>query len=290
MEINSDAVGSELRGFTTPVTWRDTMNYAAAIGDANPRYFDDEREEGIIAHPLFSVALLWPMMERMRDVMKQRDYSPDIIATMVHYSEYLEFHRPVIPGDNLSITGSIAAILPHRSGTHVIIRLEAKSGTEPVFTEFSGVLLRGVRCADEGRGGNAIPRVPEYRGNNPPQWESIIHIDELRPYLYDGCTDIFFPIHTSKKFARSVGLPGIILQGTATLAYAAREIINREADGDPRRLKLISCRFTGMVLPGTDIHITLDGSEAPKDYRNLFFHVLSQGERAISNGFAHIQS
>jgi len=289
MEINSDAVGTELSEYTTQVTWRDTMNYAAAIDDANPCYFDDEREEGIIAHPLFSVALLWPMIERIREIMERRGYTPEIIATMVHYSEYLQFHRPVIPGDHLSITGSIAAIVPHRSGTHVITRLDAKSDTAPVFTEFSGILLRGVQCADEGSGGNEIPRVPEYSGDNPSHWESIIYINELRPYLYDGCTDIFFPIHTSKKFARSVGLPGIILQGTATLAYAAREIINREAGGDPRQLKSISCRFTGMVLPGTDIHIILDGSEALNDYRNLFFHVLSQGERAISRGYARIQ-
>jgi hypothetical protein len=51
----------------------------------------------------------------------------------------------------------------------------------------------------------------------------------MRPYVYDGCTNIYFPIHTSVGFARMVGLPDIILQGTATLAYAARELADREA-------------------------------------------------------------
>jgi acyl dehydratase len=46
------------------------------------------------------------------------------------------------------------------------------------------------------------------------------------------------------------GLPGIILQGTATLAIALREIIEKEADGNSGRISSLFCRFTGMVLPG----------------------------------------
>lgn len=49
-----------------------------------------------------------------------------------------------------------------------------------------------------------------------------------------------------------MGLPGIIHQGTATLAYAARELVNREARGNPALLKALACRFTGMVRPGSD--------------------------------------
>ena len=90
-----------------------------------------------------------------------------------------------------------------------------------------------------------------------PLWERRIPIDAMRPYLYDGCTGIFFAIHTSRRFARQVGLPGIILQGTATLAYGVREMINREAGADPLRLKTVSCRFTGMVFPGTSICVQL---------------------------------
>lgn len=44
--------GMRLRDYETNVAWRDVMNYSAAIGDANPRYFDDERPGGIIALPL----------------------------------------------------------------------------------------------------------------------------------------------------------------------------------------------------------------------------------------------
>ena len=98
-----------------------------------------------------------------------------------------------------------------------------------------------------------------------------------------------FPIHTSKKFARQVGLPGIILQGTATLALAVRELIKREANGQPSLLKEIYCRFTGMVLPGSDIILKVYGASADNNVGHSFFDVMSQnGAKVVSHGYALI--
>jgi acyl dehydratase len=105
--------------------------------------------------------------------------------------------------------------------------------------------------------------------------------------IYDGCTNIVFPIHTSKKFAHQVGLPEIILQGTATLALAVRELIKREAESRPWRLKEIYCRFSGMVFPGSDI--TLQVYEASPQSGRSYFDVLNQkGEKILSHGYAFI--
>lgn len=42
MEFDSHFVGTSIKPYRTKIVWRDTMNYAAAIGDNNPAYFDDE--------------------------------------------------------------------------------------------------------------------------------------------------------------------------------------------------------------------------------------------------------
>ena len=71
---------------------------------------------------------------------------------------------------------------------------------------------------------------------------------------------------------------GIILQGTCTLALAARELVNREAGGDPGRLKTLSCRFSGMVRPGTTISLELKF----RNKEDLFFEVTTEvGQAAI---------
>jgi len=150
--------------------------------------------------------------------------------------------------------------------------------------------MRGVKCSDDGLCPNPLPEGPLAEEGAEPLWESRIPIDPLRPHIYDGCTDIVFPIHTSRAFARQVGLPGNILQGTATLAFAVRELINREAGGDPLALKSVFCRFTGMVLPGTVIRVQLVGKSRKHDATNLHFIVLNQeGQRAISGGYALVK-
>ena len=165
----------------------------------------------------------------------------------------------------------------------MITRLEATDqDSKPIFTEFIGGLMRGVECLDQGRGKESIPPVPKITYNKSIQWESSMDIDPLQPFVYDGCTQIHFPIHTSKQFAHQVGLPDIILQGTCTLAFAVKEIVNREAGADPHRVQSIACRFSDMVMPGTAITIQLMIRD---DIGNVFFQVLnSHGKRAISHG------
>src|SRR6185295_17780379 len=55
MEVASIYAGSLSKPLTCEVTWRHAMNYAAAVHDQNPWYFDDERDEGIVAPPMLAV-------------------------------------------------------------------------------------------------------------------------------------------------------------------------------------------------------------------------------------------
>jgi len=288
MQLSSHFVGQGLKPLTRHFTWRDTMNYAAAVDDANPAYFDDDREDGIIAPPLFSVALTWPVTANIGDYLQDQTFPRELLLTQVHYTEHILFFRPLKPEATLTITGQIVAILPHRAGTHVVMRYDASDEQgRPIFTEHIGAMLRGVKCGDQGHGHSTLPLVPGPSAEEKPIWETPVSIDTARPFIYDGCTNISFPIHTSRKFARQVGLPGTILQGTATLAYATRELINQEADGDPSRLNAIACRFTGMVQPGTDIIIRLVDRCRVAEGLEVHFVVLNhKGHKAISKGYA----
>jgi acyl dehydratase len=291
MKLTSDFVGAALKEYTCTVNARRIMNYAAAIGDTNSVYFNDERPEGIIAPPLFPVAVTWPIVENITDYLEAQGFPKEILFTQVHYSEHLSIHRPVTPGSNLKIKGAIAAIQPHRAGTCVITRFDALDADgNHLFTEHIGAMMRGVECADAGKGSESVPSVPHQMKESAALWESVISIDPLAPFIYDGCTNIHFPIHTSVKFAYQVGLPGIIHQGTATLALAVHNILNKEAGGDPHRLATLYCRFTGMVLPGSAIRVRLTGKNQVSGGTDLFFTVLNAEEkRAINDGYIRLK-
>jgi acyl dehydratase len=282
----------KLKPYETTVTERWAMNYAAAIGDDNPHYFDDERPEGIVAPPMLSAALTWVVSGNIWDYLGGADFPTEVLATQVHYSEHLAWQQPLRPGMRLRIQGEVAAILPHRAGTQIVLRYEAAEiGGEPVFCEHIGGLLRGVRCSDEGRGAQDLPHIPSAPQVGKPGWEAAVLIGRLDSYLYDGCAQIHFPIHISPAFARAVGLPGIILQGTATLAHAARLIVDDQLGGDPRGLKVLACRFGAPVTPGSVIRVRLQAEGAAGGGKELFFEVLNAaGERAVRGGYARVDN
>nr|NJM03260.1 hypothetical protein [Desulfobacula sp.] len=290
MNLDKSLVGTKLKTYHTEISPRAISNYAAAVEDNNPRYFDDERKRGILSPPVMPVAVTWPVLSRLDKFIDSEDFPTEVLMTQVHYTEHLILHRPMQPGDHLSIHGHIKAFLPHRAGTHALICLEAKdAGGLPVFTETIGAMLRGVSCG-EGASDGEISPVPENDGGTEILWTSDIPISPERPYVYDGCTGIEFPIHTSPAFARMVGLPGIILQGTATLAYAVRELVNREAGRDPERIAEIACRFSGMVRPGSTIKVCCIGQKKQANHRDVFFEVLNENkEKAIRNGYIKIK-
>jgi len=290
MEISPNLVGTHLKPYSAQIHWRDTMNYAAAIFDSNPLFFDDERNGGVLVHPMFSVAVTWPIVEHLSEYLDTADIPLEVLLTQVHYTEHLIFHRQLRPDEKLTINGKIVAVLPHRAGTHIIVRFQAlDQDQELVFTEFNGAMLRGVQCGGVGQKEEDCPVIPDDRDVHRLRWEQRIAIDPLLPFIYDGCTHIVFPIHTSTKFAHQVGLPQIILQGTATLALVVRELIKREAESQPLRLKEIYCRFSGMVLPGSDITVQVYEALADQKSGRSYFDVLNpKGEKVLSHGYALI--
>ena len=64
-------------------------------------------------------------------------------------------------------------------------------------------------------------------------------------------------IHVDDEFARSVGLPGIILHGMCTMAICAQAVIDGVADSDPARLRRLAVRFSKPVLPDSDLVTTI---------------------------------
>jgi acyl dehydratase len=62
------------------------------------------------------------------------------------------------------------------------------------------------------------------------------------------------PIHLDDDFARSVGLPGVIAHGLLQMGILAT--VAAEAAGGPDRLRRLSVRFGGMVLPGDTVTFT----------------------------------
>ena len=82
---------------------------------------------------------------------------------------------------------------------------------------------------------------------------------------YAGASGDFNPIHWNERFARSVGLPGVIAHGMYTMAQAGKFVA--EWAGDPGAVTEFGVRFSAMVpVPDDDqgAAIEVSGTVADK--------------------------
>ena len=111
-----------------------------------------------------------------------------------------------------------------------------------------------------------------------------VHVDDDQTYRYRDASGDTMPIHVDDDFAKSVGLPGIIVHGLCTMAMCSQAVVKTVAGGDPSRLKRLAVRFSKPVLPGNDIVTTVyelgDGAYA--------FEATSAGATVIKDGRAEV--
>ncbi len=286
LTIDSKFVGVPWKEETQQISWRDTTNFAASLSDMNPYYMDDARTGGICAPPTFPVKLCWRIILAGRANYIDMPYPQEVWDTLMHYTEYIEIDRLIKPPVQILIKTEISAMLPQRAGTQIVHKQTVTDmDGKPFHTEYIGSMLRDVECPDGGKG--SLPEYQKTKYTGKPIWEAPIFINPELPYIYDGCNDLVFAIHTSPKFARSVGLPSNVLHGSANLALGIREVINHELGGDPTRVKAIGGKFTAMVLPGNNVKVQLFERKAANGSVELFWQLLNEttGKVAVSYGY-----
>ena len=285
MPLHTSIVGAPAGERVVTITTRHCTAYAAGTDDLNERYFDDARAGGVVAPPMFGVSLDWAL----RGVLTSATgLSAEESLRGVHATHDMLFHRPIRPGDELAVRGTVVQAEGRPPGTYLVTRYDTTDAAgSPVLTVYYGSLFRGVDTHGEARTIDAAPQLVERVRSTHPRWEAAVAVARQAPHVYSECADIYNPIHTERTVALAAGLPDIIVHGTLTLAYAARELLDREAGGEPERLQRIACRFGGMVVPGSTIRVRLDGEAGTPDGRVLFFSVAAaDGAPAVRDGVA----
>lgn len=153
MAINRDYVGRSFPAAESFVVGREHIRqFATAIGDPNPLYHDLEAAKAagypdLVAPPTFLTALAMnrPTID-VRDPDLNLDYS-----LVVHGEQRYTLSRPVVAGDELTITGTIEEI--RDAGRNELLRATYEFRTtagELVATAQSTLVSRGTAASAEG--------------------------------------------------------------------------------------------------------------------------------------------
>jgi acyl dehydratase len=130
MAIDKSIIGRTGKPFTVPIEWSKVREFARAIRDPNPVYFDPELAKkecgGIPVPPTFLQAASFWMGE---DSMPTANFD---LRRILHGEQEFEFLKPIFVGDVLTGTSRIADVYEKEGGrggkmTFMVTEIEYKN-------------------------------------------------------------------------------------------------------------------------------------------------------------------
>jgi acyl dehydratase len=287
MAIPTTLAGLRLDPMIHHVDERWTMAYAASLGNTQDHYLDTTRDDGVVAHPLFSVCPEWPPIVQSRALSEGLGITRDEVLTGVHATHDVIVHRLVRPGDVLSTSLEITGVVDISPGAMSTTSLETtdSAGRPVASTRQHGIYLGVHTSGPDHPDPTPWPAIDGQERCGEPI-ETRVELLAEAAHLYTECARIWNPIHTSKKVALAAGLPDIILHGTANLAHGVSAVVRTHADDRPELVRRIAGRFAAMVLLPSHLTIRIWPPNATGDNTaTVPFEVLNaDGAPAVKDG------
>ena len=239
MGLNKELVGKDYGEITYEVTPESIEKYARATNDDNEIYFS----ENAVASPVFPFV---PAFGKLAEAGLDPELQADVMR-LVHGEEEHVLHAPIRVGDTLTLRTTLEAVESKDSGeTFTLKTVVTNQNGEQVADVFTNSFIRG-----SGGGGSKAPA----EAQEAPEivYEESVKVDQDQTVRYAEASGDTNPIHVDEEFAKMVGLPGIILHGMCTMAFAGKAAVKGLAGGDPTRIKRIAVRFSKPVLPGQEL-------------------------------------
>jgi acyl dehydratase len=257
-----------------------TIAYAKATNDPVKQHLD-----GALAPPVFAVV---PATQIMADATLS--VVPDELMLRILHGEHdFRFHRPIDPGETLTLRARPAGVAGKPSGVVVTTQIETRSLThgDLVNEQFFTGFFRGG-AFDGSRGAGSPPHAfDEALRSREPGFTVTQRFDADQTFRYAGPAGDPMPIHTDDDFARQMGLPGIIIHGLCTIAFISHALIGEISPAAPARLKRLAVRLSSPVLPGQAITTSVwaTGKHAGRD-RYSFETESDAAKLVIKDGLA----
>jgi acyl dehydratase len=203
--------------------------------------------DDVAGGPVFAIVPVWNAIAPASEAVA----SGDVRRFVVHYEHDMLLHRPLMAGMRVVSRATPVAVLLRPNGTSLVIKTETHDEDgELVNEQYVTEFFRGVQ-ADEGVG----ERAPDHRleADGDPVAEVTYLVAEDQPARYAAASGDDFAIHLDDEFARRVGLPGRIVHGLCTMAFAGRAVLEAAGIEDPRAVTRIAVRFSAPLFPGETV-------------------------------------
>jgi acyl dehydratase len=209
------------------------------------------------------------------------DESLDIdMLRLVHGEHDMRFHGPLVDGTSLHVTGELLSVDQKASGRVYAFALYGDVAGDRIV---EGRTAYFVRSASPPPKKGPKPPPPELPA---PSWtvEQPVALDQATRYA--EASGDRNPIHIDEGVARKAGLPGVILHGLCTMAFAARDLLAHYAPDQPAKLRRLGVRFARPVFPGQTLTLQVWESEGACTFQT----VNPDGKPVLTGGVVEVDA
>ncbi|MDQ3730025.1 MAG: MaoC family dehydratase N-terminal domain-containing protein [Actinomycetota bacterium] len=279
--FNADAIGKAGDPVSFSVEEKRIAAYAEATNDPISQHASGE-----LAPPVFSIV---PAFQSL--ALASISVIPgELIGAILHGEQDFHFHAPMHPGMELETISKPIGMRQRSSGVTVVVHGETRDAAGELVTEqYMTSFVRGAEGAEDT--GDEAPghAFPQELREREPDAKVDQTFDSDQTFRYAEASGDPMQIHLDEEFAKSVGLPGIIIHGLCTMAFASVAAIEGYAADDPSRLKRLAVRFASIALPEQTITTELwDAGESDGVERYAFETKSDGGATVIKDGWAEI--
>jgi acyl dehydratase len=278
-QFNVDALGTWTAEKEHEITAEQTIAYAKATNDENPRHLSGE-----VAPPLF--AIVPPFSQLGEPTMAV--VAPELLMRVLHGEQDIHFHQPIVPGMKLVTRAAPLGVHSAPSGVTLHTKVETRTADgEPVNDQWMVAFFRGAdEQVDAGETAPSHRFEPDQLSADPVATVSQAY-DEDQTYRYSEASGDMMPIHLDEDIAKSVGFPGIIIHGLCTMAFTSRAAVQELCDGETERLGRLAVRFSRPAFPGQTIE-TVIRKAVGQDGAYAFETTADDGTVVIKDGLAEV--
>lgn len=279
MSRYDDLLAFRFPRFDQTYTVRDTILYALGAGGGQDPLDPDELrfvyEKDLFVLPSMAVTLAYPGFW-------YRDLNPglDFVRTL-HASERIELDGPLPAAARVTALPEIVAVHDKGDGRGSLV-----VSRRQIFDVDSGQRLGTVQqtsfCrGDGGLGGPIVPAPPpEAIPPREPDHTVVIPTLPQAALIYRLSGD-YNPLHVEPDFAAAAGFDRPVLHGLSTYGHICRALVKQYGLLAGGYMRLMDCRFTGVVYPGDALRL-----EIWRDASTMRFRAFVDDRKVVDNGIA----
>lgn len=262
----------------------DTMRFAIATNDYNPRYFVEVDKKPVAVPPMFGVVYSG---RSLADPIRDPELNLEV-KRLLHGAHDLRFLKDVRIGDTITSRSCIKEMGKLKNMDFITVHVNCWNQYGEAVLDEEGIFVIRRDIVDK-KGKDGVLKRSDVK-------ERLYVIDEVIPVCEDQAkwyaevSGDKNPIHIDEDFARSAGFPGPILHGLCTMSLVSRVIVDEYLKGEPGRLKRLKVEFSSPVFPGDFLRVVAWKGGISEQREILHIEVQRDGRRVIRNGIAEVMA